>query len=265
MNLNDILMAGIQRFKDLLLSAARLKPDAAQARPNAFIAEEKPREAVLDAMAIIENEIAGDGYRFLKSGPGFKKDSGDLTCQIHFQSNRYNVSGERAVVWIHGGVSSRRLKKWRAEQTHPWLHRKGQFAGQVAGAQIGNLTPKVNWVDWDFVRKVDRAALALKAADAIRETIFPFFEAFEKTETVLPLVDHPMPWQESMLQYLLVTAGAEVAGNAGAAYLAAHPLIRRRFDKRLAEFLRDGLPAYRGDIGGDLAAFSVATGVRLSA
>ena len=258
-------MVGIQRFRDILLATARQKLDAAQARRGASGAEEKPREAILDAIAIIEDEIAADGYRFLKSGPGFKKDSDDLTCEIHFQSDRNNIAGRRAVVWIHAGVSSRRLKKWREEQTHPWLHRKGQFAGQVAGAQIGNLTPRLDWRDWDFAQKSNRAAVALDAADAIRETIFPFFAAFEKTETVLPLVDHPMPWQASMLEYLLVTAGAEAAGIAGATYLAAHPLIKRRFDKRLIEFLRDGVPAYRGDIGGDLAAFSVASGVSLSA
>ncbi len=257
-------MVDIQRFRDILLSSARQKLDAAQARRDAFVAEEKPREAILDGIAIIEAEIVADGYRFLKSGPTFKKDSGDLTCEIHFQSNRYNVSGERAIVWIHASVSSRRLRKWRAEQSHPWLHRKGQSAGLVAGAQIGNLTPKLDWRDWDFARKADRVAVALDAADAIRETIFPFFAAFEKNETVLPLVGHPMPWQASMLEYLLVTAGAEVAGSAGAKYLAAHPLIKRQFNKRLIEILRDGVPAYRGDIGGDLAAFSVATGVRLS-
>jgi hypothetical protein len=259
-------MVGIQRFRDILLATARQKLDAAQARRGAPVADEKPREAILDAIAIIEGELVADGYRLLKSGPTFKKDSGDLTCQIHFQSDRNNIAGRRAVVWIHAGVSSQRLKKWREAQTHPCLHRKGQFAGQVAGAQIGNLTPRVDWRDWDFVRKADRAAVALDAADAIRETIFPFFAAFEKTETVLPLVDHPMPWQASMLEYLLVTAGAEVAGSAGARYLAAHPLIKRQFDKRLIAFLRDGVPAYRGgDIGGDLAGFSVATGVRLSA
>lgn len=258
-------MAGIQRFREILLATAKQKLEAAQARRGASVAEEKPRDAILDAIAIIQDEIAADGYRFLKSGPTFKKDNGDLTCQIHFQSNRYNVAGQRAVVWIHAGVFSRRLKKWREEQTHPWLHRKDQFAGQVAGAQIGNLTPRLDWRDWDFARKANRAAVALKAADAIRETIFPFFAAFEKTETVLPLVDHPLPWQASILEYLLVTAGAEVAGIAGANYLAAHPLIKKRFDKRLVQILRDGVPTYRGDICDDMAAFSVATGVSFSA
>jgi len=258
-------MVGIQRFKDIVLATARQKLEAAQARRGASVADEKPREAILDAIAIIEDEIVADGYRFLKSGPSFKKDCGDLTCQIHFQSDRNNIAGRRAVVWIHAGVSSRRLKTWREAQTHPWLHRKGQFAGQLAGAQIGNLTPRLDWRDWDFAQRSDRAAVALDAADAIRETIFPFFAAFEKTETVLQLVDHPMPWQTSMLEYLLVTAGAEVAGIAGASYLAAHPLIRKRFDKRLIEISQGGARTYWGDIGGNLADFSAATGVSFSA
>ncbi|MEG3150476.1 hypothetical protein U1769_11340 [Sphingomonas sp. ZT3P38] len=159
---------------------------------------------------------------------------------------------------------SRRLKAWRAAQTHPFLRLNNPFAGHVAGAQIGNLTPRFDWPEWDFADKAGRARTAQDAANAIREIIFPFFAAFERTETVLPLVNNVALWPKSLVEYLLVAAGPDAASEAGASYLAADPLVRGRFERALLELSQNNVVSPQGDLARDLAALSVATGLRFS-
>lgn len=98
----------------------------------------------------------------------------------------------------------------------------------------------------------------------MREIIFPFFAAFERTETVLPLVKNVALWPKSLVEYLLVAAGPDAASEAGASYLAADPLVRRRFEGALLELSQNNVVSPQGDLARDLAALSVATGLRFS-
>ena len=145
---------------DVIVAMAKQKRDAARAR-SAPIAAEKPRDVILRACQAIGDKLAEDGFSFVKSGPKLKRVRGDQVFTIIFQSDRNNIAGRRAAVWIHAGV---------------------QNAGNatfIGGGQIGNLQAKPTWMEWDFADASTREGEIEDAVAAIRRIILPFFDQFE--------------------------------------------------------------------------------------
>jgi hypothetical protein len=97
----------------------------------------------------------------VKSGPKLRRVHGDHVFSILFQSDRNNIAGRRAAVWIHAGVQN----KGRAEF--------------VDGGQIGDLLPQKTWMEWDFAGESARESEINDAVVAIRRIILPFFAQFE--------------------------------------------------------------------------------------
>lgn len=192
----------------------------------------------------------------------------DLTFAIRFQSDRNNIAGHRAAVWIHCGVSSRRLAEWRRRHPDAWIRREGPEAGWIVGAQIGNLGPSPCWMEWDFADKATRESQVDDAVAAIRRIILPFFARFDDPAgAVADLVHDPGTemLQPSILEYALSSLGREAAEAAGRSCLESSPVIRSQFDAAWAEFKAKGLPGYRSTLGSDLAALAIITGLDLRA
>jgi hypothetical protein len=147
-------------FDDVIVAAAMHKHDAAQARSSPTDAK-KPKDVILRACEMIADRLKDDGFSFLKSGPKLKRVHGDHVFSIFFQSDRNNIAGRRAAVWIHAGIQN-----------------KGSIEF-IDGGQIGNLVPQKTWMEWDFADEAAREREINDAVATIRRIILPFFTRFE--------------------------------------------------------------------------------------
>jgi hypothetical protein len=250
---------------DAILAGARNKAQAARARSQSDSTAEKPRDVILGACEAIAAALEGDGFAFLRSGPKLKRADGDLTFQIFFQSDRNNMAGRRAAVWIHAGVRSATLGHWRRAHPMPWGGGDGPDAGLVAGGQIGNLTTGPNWLEWDFADRSGRAAEIDDAIATIRRIVLPFFALFANpARAVETLIHRPVLRQCSLLEYAVAVLGREAAEAAGRAFLAGDSQLRERFEGASAAFREHGLPRFIGSQWSDLAALAVAADLDLS-
>ncbi len=241
-------------FSEAVIATAHQKRDAAASRASSNTGLEKPRDVILAAIAQIAAQLETDGFVFYKSGPRLKRVRGDLTHEIMFQSDRNNIAGQRAAVWIHGVVTSRKLADWRRKNAHPWLRREGAQAGWIIGGQIGNLGPAPSWMEWDFADPVTRPVEIDDAVTAIRRIMLPFFELFDDPAAAVDiLIHHQVCPQKSLLEYAIAVLGKQAAETALLSMLAAQPAFRARFDAGRAKFVRAGLPRFSGDTANDLA------------
>ena len=245
-------------FLDAVVAMAKHKTHAAQARRRPSSAAEKPREVILRACELIAEQLAPDGFAYLKSGPKLKRSEGDLTFGIYFQSDRNNCAGRRAAVWIHAGVCSAELARWRRAHPMPWGGSEGPDAESVTGGQIGNLTADPTWLEWDFANPSCRAEEIDDAVKTIKRIAFPFFRLFDDpAHGVEQLVHYRALRETSLLEYALVAVGRDAAEAAGGEYLRRNPVIRTRFEAAIEEFTVQGLPRFSGDTGRDLAALAL--------
>lgn len=251
-------MAKTLSVHDLITTTAKQKHAAAKARSSPSAAD-KPKEVIFAACQIIANDLKGDGFSFIKKGPALKRVQGDLTSTIGFQSDRNNIAGERAAVWIHAYVTSEKLGKANGCHPIPWGDEKRPGANIVTAGQIGNLLAEPTWMEWDFANEETRQSEIEDAIEAIRRIILPFFDLFDDPPSAVQLlVQRPGLLPSSLVRYARLALGHEVTERAGNTFLMCYPLIRERFDEALAQFKRNGLPAYCADIGSDLAAIAIA-------
>ena len=256
-------MTKILSFHEHVVAIAK-KTEAARANRQPDPNPEKPRDVIFAALEEIAESLRPEGFTFLRSGPKLKRVQGDLTFQIPFQSDRNNFAGSRAGVWIHAGVHSQALAKWRRSHPLPW-HGTGPGLNSVTGGQIGNLLDEPTWMDWDFADVSRRKREIEVAISAIRRIILPFFALFDDpANAVNTLVHRPLLWRPSLLEYASVAIGREAAEVAGRSILRRNPKIRRPFEEGLARVRYHGLPRYRSGLGIDLAAVAVALDLDLS-
>ncbi|MFL6752334.1 MAG: hypothetical protein ACJ8FL_03795 [Sphingomicrobium sp.] len=154
-------------FGEAIVATAKQKRDAASARSSPVTSgqADKPRDVILSACEAIADQLRQDGFCFVKSGPKLKRVRGDRVFTIWFQSDRNNVAGRRAAVWIHAGVQ------------------KVGSTSFIAGGQIGNLLPEATWMEWDFADEEARRSEINDAVAAIRRIVLPFFAPFENRTT----------------------------------------------------------------------------------
>lgn len=221
-------------FNDAAIDIAVRKQEAARSRGQPRDPRlEPPREATREGYRLIADALAPDGFAFAPSGPRLTKHNGDLTYFISFQADRNNIAGRRAAVWIHGGVSSRTLGRWRQEHPNPWT--SGPPSPVIAGGQIGNLREPWTWMEWDFSNRAGRSATAADAVHAVREIAFPFFAKFDDIPTAVETLscDKP-PWPHivSLIEFAWSAVGREAAQDVGRQFLARHPTLLDHSDKR---------------------------------
>lgn len=259
-------MAEPQSFSDLVVATAMQKLASAKARQNPNVNAEKPREAIFDALNMVGEAIAEQGFSFTPSGPKFSRKSGDFTFAIHIQSDRNNVAGQRAAVWVHVGVYSKSMTAWSKKHTNDWIRPKSPFPEPVTRNQLGYLCDPSGWVEWDFGDSATRHSVANDLIASLREAAFPHFEIFEGSPediAVIPLSNWPRP--EGVLSYLLSIGRVSLANVMLQTYLDERPEIRRDFGQHCRQFFAHGIPPYRAANHAEgLAAFAVATGLTLN-
>ena len=112
---------------------------------------------------------------FSPSGPKFARRCGDLTFQISIQSDRNNVAGQRAAIWVHASVYSRAFTAWAKKHSSEWVRPKASFPQPVFGSQLGYLCKPSGWMEWDFADKSKRRSVADDLIASIRSGAYPIF------------------------------------------------------------------------------------------
>ncbi|MDQ0251390.1 hypothetical protein J2W22_003454 [Sphingomonas kyeonggiensis] len=245
---------------EIIADTARQKLAAADARRNPNLAAEKPRDAILAGLGIIAKALAADGFAYTPSGPKLSRKAGDLTFTLSVQSDRNNIAGRRAAVWIHAAIYSRSLAGWRKHHSSPWVRPAAQFPIPIITTQLGYLSEAASWLEWDFVDAARRDVVADQLLSLIRAGAYPLFSTFERSPEAVPaLANLDLQSPEGILSYLLASGEPTLARQTLRDYLAARPRLGAEFDRCRRQFSQDGLPAYRSGIGHDLAAFATAT------
>jgi hypothetical protein len=147
-------------FVDVIAATARQKHDAARARSSGVDAD-KPRDVILRSCQAIATKFREDGFSFVKSGPMLKRVQGGRVFKVVFQSDRNNIAGRRAAVWIHAIID------------------EAGSGTRVAGSHIGDLLAEPRWLEWDFADEGSREDEVSDAVAAIRRLILPYFATFE--------------------------------------------------------------------------------------
>ena len=259
-------MAEARSFLEMIFAIAEQKAAAARSRSKPVSASEKPRDVILAALLSMAARLEVDGFSFHKRAPKLKRVAGDLTFEISFQSCRHNIAGRRAAVFIHAGVESRALLKWRTHHPHPWVRSGGIVSGAVAGGQIGNLIDPYSWMEWDFADATQRPTEVENAVSAIRRIILPFFDLFDDprhaVEMLMPRLEY---CQANLVEYAWAVVGPKYAEAAARSFLVQNPAINERFTAAHAEFSDKGVPDFqhkvvsnlRDELARDLAALVI--------
>lgn len=256
-------MAETRAFADMIALTAKQKLAAARARQNPDATAEKPREAILDGLQTVGAAIAEDGYIFSPSGPKFVRKCGDLGFQITIQSDRNNVAGRRAAIWVHAFVYSRTYTAWSKKHSSHWIRPHAPFPLPVFATQLGYLCEPSGWAEWDFADKAKRQVIAGDLTAAIQAGAYPLFATFETgVEEVARLAQQDWPSPEGILSYLLSTGHRDLADETLRRYIHQRPDLRSRFERLNREFAEHGVPKHREGGVHDLAAFAIATGCR---
>lgn len=254
-------MSDPRSLSDIVAFTARQKLAAARARRNPNAMAEKPREAILDGLRIVGEVIAEDGYIFSHSRPAFIQKRGDLAFQISIQSDRNNVAGQRAAIWVHAAIYSRTFTAWSKNHRSDWIRSKAPFPLPFFATQLGYLCEPNGWMEWDFADRAKRQFIAADLIASIRAGAYPLFATFEGgAEEIARLVIHDLPSPEGILSYLLSTGYTNLADKALHRYLDQRPDFRGHFEGFSREFAENEVPKYRKGGAHDLAAFAVATG-----
>lgn len=253
-------MGGARSFIDLIVATARQKFAAAKARRDPDTAAEKPRDAILDALHMIHDAIATDGYTFAPSGPKFVRKSGDFSFEIHIQSDRNNIAGKKATIWVHVSIYSKSLTIWRKQHPSEWIRPKAPIPLPLFTTQLGYLCRPARWRQWDFAKPARRRAIVDNLIAAIQKGAYPLFSTFEgPIERIASLTDRDGPSPEGILSYLLSCGHRALADKLLDRYLRRRPAFRKQFVSLSRQFAEQGLPPHRAGIAHDLAAFAVAT------
>jgi len=253
-------MAEPRALSDLIVATAHQKAGAAQTKLNPDLLAEKPRHAILAGLRLVAHALAGDGYTLVPSGPKLVRKHGDLTFQLNIQSDRNNIAGCRAAIWVHPAVYSRSFTAWSRNHDSAWIRPNAPFPLAFFGAQIGDFCEPRGWMEWDFADAATRDVVAEDLVRTMRDNILPIFTIFDgPMEGVAALADRDWPPPDRILGYLLSQGQGEAAEKALNRYLAERPRVEAQFHSLLGKFAAEGFPAFR-DLGvADLAAFAVAT------
>jgi len=248
-------------FEELISSTAGRKRDAARARfGRPANAGEDPKLVYLEVGRAIAKAFEADGFRYLKSLPGMRRESGDFSHVITFQSSSNNVRGQYVALWIHVSVGSRNLKRWRslggAEGPSPF----------VAGGQIGNLEEPKGWAEWNVASRESWLEQVEEAVAAIRRIALPFFRGFtDRQASLLTVATWPAPGLEirPLIEFLLCSGERAKAQALLEKYFHVFPDRLPAYVAALDEFAGSGLPKF-WDAGSarDVAKLTVLHGLR---
>ena len=214
---------------------------------------------------MIADQLQGDGFKYLKSGPTLKRRQGDITQEIHFGSSHYNVAGRYIALEIAGSVASLTLGRWRRAHPSNLVRRDGPYASWIVAGNIGNLTTDHRYMTWNLADSATRRDCIDDAVASIHRIILPFFALFDDPARGIETLIHIDMGSVSVLEYILSTLGKEAAEKYGHRVLLRNPYYLERFKTDFAEFARFP-PRYKqhGHFATDFAALAAETDLDLT-
>ena len=242
-----------KQFEEVVRDIADRKIRAATAcLGSAPTGDEAPKEVYAAACQAIADSLTCDGFEYARSKATLKRKTADFHFHIHFQSSHHNVAGELVMLWIHGGVTSRALKTWRA--THPSLVHPSDT---VAGGQIGNLVKPESWMEWNLASPQRRDDEIADAVATIRELAYPYFDLFGDIAAVrerLVAGDLPSISVASALDFLMCYGSRDEALAFARRIFLGQEEVRERYRQALGKYQVLGLPPYPAAAHGDVLA-----------
>jgi hypothetical protein len=242
-----------KQFGEAVLDVAHNKLRAAAVRfGRAPVLGEAPRTVYAAACQSISDALSNDGFEYARSRATLTRRSSDFAFHIYFQSSHHNVAGELVMLWIHAGVTSQALKRWRAR--NPCLMGAHDI---VAGGQIGNLVKPESWMEWNLASEEQRGDEIADAVAAIHELAYPYFELFDDIAAVrtrLVAEDIPSMRLASALDFLMCFGSRdEVLALARRVFLEKRQILDR-YCTSLAQYRSHGVPRHPPNPYGDVLA-----------
>lgn len=207
---------------------------------------EAAREVYLAACTSIGMHLEESfGFKYAKSGPRARRQSGDFTFHVSFQSSHYNIAGEHVALWIHSVVRSERIKAWREGQPHLRVH----LSDYVAGGQVGNLQADHDWLEWELAKRRKREERIRDAIKTIENLALPYFARFEDVPALIAMLvkeDMPSMAIDVVIEFLMCFADQPTARLAAANFLANRPELHDEYKEYYARCSKDGGDSLRG-------------------
>jgi|GEM_PF-1500899 len=258
-------MSKPKSFHDIIVDTAVNKNAAAEARRHPDGSAQKPHDAIVAGLTLVADDLASEGYSLSTNRLRLTRKNGDLTFEVGVQSDRNNVAGRLAAIWVHPAIYSKKVTAWARRHSSEWIRPAASFPVSFFGSQIGYFGKPKGWLDWNFADPAERRAVADDLIDAIRDRVLPVFSAFEgSADDIAALVHRDWPIPEGILMgiltWLLAHGHRALAEETLLQYLAVRPKVRADFDELVSVFAVKGLPEFRTLSTSDLAAFAVATG-----
>lgn len=260
--MRTVFRKAAELFADTAIRKARVGEAHGQPGPTGG---ESPRDIYLQACDVVAEDLAKEGFKYARSGPHLSRRDEDFVFKIQFQSSHNNIASEYVALWVHGGVSSRRLAEWAGNRHWPWDQRQGRYRG-VAGGQIGNLVDPPAWLEWNLADPGTRAETIADAVSACHEMILSYFDRFSDPDAMArSLIEKDVPsfGIGEAIPFLLCYSGKDLAEEAGRNFFDRHPDLLSSFEAARESFGREGLPRLRPN-GTALLLAAIATAENLN-
>jgi hypothetical protein len=210
------------------------------------------REIYLAACARIADTMRHEEFSYTKSKQTLRKEAGDLTFEIWFQSNPRNflVPRDETEGWLQGAISlgrkarilppiaelaafgmvglithtfvrSEMIRKWRSSLRQPL-----RTDDAVTGGQIGNLMEKPHWIEFNLANPATRQKTIGEAIALIRSVAIPYHKRFQEPQQVISdLLEGKMPWlwEQSALDFVACFGTRAQTQSLFDRYLGEHP------------------------------------------
>ena len=233
------------------------------------LGSEPPREAINAGLELMSKLMEPDHYVLHRRERALWRVGGDLTFIIRLQADRHNRTGERASVWMHLGIRSKRLSAWRRAHSSDWIRARDiREPGVVLDAQFGNVCLHGRWPRWDFARPSARPRVSLDAVTALRSCAYPLFESFGDVARCVPnLLKRPAIAKTPLLEYALSHGQQDLVAREMASLLTHRGPFSRHLRTKLNEIAVAGLAPPDDtlrDEARDLASLAIAAPIRVT-
>jgi hypothetical protein len=180
-----------------------MKPEG-EAQLSGLLSQlDQPAEVVHVAGAWLAEQLANDGFVWIKSRQTLQRRDGKRKEQIHLQSSKWNRTGEQIRFGSILNVRDGNLRAWR--RANPTLTRRGD--DWVCGHPFGNLTGSFLDGDIDISHPDHRTARLNEFSQKIRATALPWFAATRQPVNIADIPDQTIDLAATDLAELLISRG----------------------------------------------------------
>lgn len=143
-----------------------------------------PRELLLDGLAEALEMMPDAELRLVKSGPLLRRSNPDpdFSEVIRFEGCKWNKAGEAAEYRMIADISSKKLRRWRAQFEHNWKWNASGPGGGIALKIFSDPLNSDEYYSWKFGPFVTLISTIRRLADNISGEILPWFHLCREAE-----------------------------------------------------------------------------------